>query len=96
MTRQPKDYTTQPQFATVSLQLAVCVAPPIWCSMAGMKTATLFKRAGKRRPDAVKAVAEALKITTQAVYRWKEDVPPLRVYQLQGLRPGWFGNRPKP
>lgn len=33
----------------------------------------------------VRALADALGITEQAVNQWKEGVPPLRVYQIREL-----------
>ena len=54
-----------------------------------MRKETLFKRAGTTRPEAVAAIAAALGITTQAVYRWGDDVPILRVFQLREKRPAW-------
>lgn len=33
----------------------------------------------------VRALADALGITEQAVNQWKEDVPPLRDYQIREL-----------
>lgn len=50
-----------------------------------VKTADLLTRSDGPRP-----IAEALGISTQAVYAWGEDVPLLRVYQLMSLRPDWF------
>lgn len=44
----------------------------------------------RRVPGGVREIAEALEITTQAVYGWGVFVPPLRVYQLQAIRPEWF------
>jgi hypothetical protein len=38
----------------------------------------------------VRALAEALGITVQAVYLWGEEVPALRRYQVRELRPGRF------
>ena len=37
-------------------------------------------------------VAKILKISPPAVYKWekKEQIPPLRLYQLKELRPEWF------
>ena len=37
-------------------------------------------------------VARILKISPPAVYKWekKEQIPPLRLYQLKELRPEWF------
>jgi hypothetical protein len=31
----------------------------------------------------VSQIAEALNISVQAVYKWDEEIPPLRVYQLR-------------
>lgn len=47
------------------------------------------------KSDGVRNVADALGITTQAVYAWGADVPLLRVYQLMGLRPEWFRSSKK-
>lgn len=58
-----------------------------------MKTATLIKRAGESRPRAIENIAKALDITTQAVYRWKAEVPILREFQLRELRPEWFPSK---
>jgi len=50
-----------------------------------LKTAELLKRA-----DGARNVAEALGITTQAVYMWGRDVPVMRIYQLLAVKPAWF------
>lgn len=47
--------------------------------------ATLVKRAG-----GIRELAEALGLTTQAIYAWGVYVPELRVYQAKVLRPEWF------
>lgn len=36
------------------------------------------------------AVAMALGISPQAVSKWGERIPELRLYQLRRLRPRWF------
>ena len=33
----------------------------------------------------IRKLAEALGLSVQAVYRWGEDVPPLRMYQIKDL-----------
>lgn len=40
----------------------------------------------------VRAIADLLGISQQAVYRWKEDVPELRMYQIMMLRPDIYPN----
>lgn len=56
-----------------------------------MELNSLIKRAGS-----VRAIAEALGLTTQAVYKWGGTIPKLRVYELKELRPAWFkGGRHK-
>lgn len=50
-----------------------------------VKTADLIQKA-----EGARHVADALEISTQAVYAWGEFVPLLRVYQLQAQKPGWF------
>ena len=45
-----------------------------------MKTAEAIKHFGS-----IRKLAEALGLSVQAVYRWGEDVPPLRVYQIKDL-----------
>ena len=46
-----------------------------------MKTEDAIRQFG----DSVRALAEALGITREAVYQWGETVPPLRVYQIRDL-----------
>ncbi len=36
------------------------------------------------------ALADLLGVTKQAVSAWGDKLPPLRVFQLRQLRPGWF------
>ena len=43
-----------------------------------------------RRAGGVRQVANALGISTQAVYDWRGEIPDLRLYQLHFLRPEWF------
>lgn len=45
-----------------------------------MKTAEAIEHFGS-----IRKLAEALGLSVQAVYRWGEDVPPLRVYQIKDL-----------
>lgn len=40
------------------------------------------------------ALAQLLGVTKQAVSAWGERLPPLRVFQLRELRPGWFRRKP--
>ena len=42
-------------------------------------------------------VARILKISPPAVYKWekKEQIPPLRLYQLKELRPEWWAQLKK-
>jgi hypothetical protein len=53
-----------------------------------MNTAQAIARAGGARE-----LAKMLQVTTQAVYKWPERMPPLRLYQLKELRPEWFDKR---
>lgn len=39
------------------------------------------------------AIAVALGISRQAVNRWGDRIPPLRLYQLRDRRPEWFKRR---
>ena len=55
-----------------------------------MNKATAIKRAGS-----ITALASLLNIKRQAVSKWPEEVPPLRVYQLKELRPEWFAKGKK-
>lgn len=41
-----------------------------------------------------KALASLLGITQGAISQWGEEIPPLRVYELRELKPGWFVNPP--
>jgi hypothetical protein len=50
-----------------------------------MNKSTAIKRAGS-----ISALAALLNIKRQAVSKWPDEVPPLRVYQLRELRPEWF------
>ena len=50
-----------------------------------METKTAIARA-----EGIRKLAEMLGLSTQAVYAWGKDVPPLRMYQLRELRPDWF------
>jgi hypothetical protein len=50
-----------------------------------MNKATAIKRAGS-----ITALASLLNIKRQAVSKWPDEVPPLRVYQLRELKPEWF------
>jgi transcriptional repressor of cell division inhibition gene dicB len=36
------------------------------------------------------ALAKLLKVSKQAVSAWGDKLPPLRVFQLRELKPGWF------
>lgn len=49
----------------------------------GMKT----EEAVSLFDNSVAKLAAALGISVQAVYKWGEDVPPLRVYQIRDLLP---------
>jgi hypothetical protein len=49
-----------------------------------VKKADLIKKAGGARN-----VADALGVTSQAVYSWGDEVPFLRVYQLMQAHPEW-------
>ena len=52
-----------------------------------------------RRAGSVKALAalftpfEGRALTHQAIYAWRDRIPPLRLYQLRALKPGWFRRR---
>jgi len=46
-----------------------------------MKTTAAIEAFGS-----VKALADALGITVQAVYQWGEEVPALRAYQIEALK----------
>lgn len=50
----------------------------------------LFKLAGGKRQ-----AAALLGITTQAIQKWGEDVPAMRIFQLKVLKPEWFLVKPK-
>lgn len=50
-----------------------------------MNKSTAIKKAGSPRKLAV-----LLGISTQAVHKWGDKVPELRVIQIKSLRPGWF------
>ncbi len=50
-----------------------------------MDKAKAIKLAGS-----AKKLADALGISTQAVYAWPAKVPPLQVYRLRDLYPKWF------
>lgn len=50
-----------------------------------MKTQFVIKKAGD-----VKALAELLGITTEAIYQWGDEPPKPRQWQLQVLKPEWF------
>ena len=53
-----------------------------------MKTQTAIKLAG----GTMEALGACFKppISKQAVQKWGERIPPLRVYQLKERRPKWF------
>ena len=53
-----------------------------------MKKDHAIKRAGT-----ITELARILGVKTQAISQWKADVPKMRVYQLQVLRPEWFTGR---
>ena len=55
-----------------------------------METKTAIAKA-----DGIRKLAEMLGLSTQAVYAWGKDVPPLRMYQLRDLRPDWFDPKKK-
>jgi phosphoserine phosphatase len=50
-----------------------------------MNTSDLTKKAGS-----VRAIADELGITHQAVYAWGDKVPEARMFELMGRRPDWF------
>ena len=50
-----------------------------------MRKTLAIKKAGS-----IRALAELLGVTTQAVHKWPLDLPPLRVFQLKEKKPGWF------
>ena len=43
----------------------------------------------------VKGLADALEITTEAIYQWGEEVPMGRAYQLQVMTDGQLQAEPK-
>jgi len=45
-----------------------------------MKTSEAVRRAGS-----IRKLADLLGLSTQAVYRWGKEVPPLRMYQLREI-----------
>lgn len=45
----------------------------------------LIEAAGGVRP-----LADLLGLSTQAVYKWKAEVPPLQQFRIRELRPQWF------
>lgn len=51
----------------------------------GMKKSTAVKKAGSAY-----RLAKLLGISKQAVSKWPETVPPLRVFQLERMHPEWF------
>lgn len=53
--------------------------------MQSMKKQHAIKVAGS-----IKNLADILGLSFQAVFQWKENVPELRVYQLNALRPDLF------
>jgi len=46
-----------------------------------MKTKDAIKKAGS-----IRNLAKALDISVQAIYRWGDDVPALRAYQIKDLK----------
>lgn len=50
-----------------------------------MDKATAIEKAG-----GVKQLADILGISQQAVYKWKEAIPPISLYRLKELKPAWF------
>ena len=46
-----------------------------------MKTKDAIKKLGS-----IRNLAKALDISVQAVYRWGEEVPPLRAYQIKEMK----------
>ena len=50
-----------------------------------MKTSKAIKLAGSKVE-----LARILGVKRQAVHQWVPNLPPLRVFQLRELRPGWF------
>lgn len=55
----------------------------------GMTKQNAIKKAGGLRE-----LAHMLGISAQAVHKW-QAIPPLRLYQLRELRPGWFRAKAK-
>ena len=53
--------------------------------ISNMNKTEAIKRAGS-----IRKLATLFGLTTQAIYSWPEQIPPLRVYQLRELRPQWF------
>jgi hypothetical protein len=43
-----------------------------------------------------KALADIFGITESAVSQWGDEIPELRVLQLEKLRPDWFQKKPAP
>ena len=48
------------------------------------------KETAVRYAGGVSALAALLGVTKQAVSQWGAQMPPLRVFQLRQLKPGWF------
>ena len=53
-----------------------------------MNKQTAIKKAG-----GVRQLAGLLKISTQAIYKWPDKVPPKKLDDLRTLRPEWFSRR---
>lgn len=53
-----------------------------------MNKQTAIKKAG-----GVRQLADLLKISTQAVYKWPDKVPAAKVDHLRTLKPEWFSRR---
>lgn len=53
-----------------------------------MNTKQAVKLAGGRNEDLGRVFKPPL--SRQAVSKWGDTIPPLRVYQLRELRPAWF------
>ena len=61
-----------------------CMTVTFQLKMLGMNKEQAIKMAGD-----VKALANLLGITHQAVYAWK-TMPPLQIFRLKELKPRWF------
>ena len=48
------------------------------------------KQTAIQKAGSVRALAQLLGVTHQAVYAWGDELPPLQAYRLRELKPRWF------